>query len=231
MHLISTHSINTLVADTQGQPLISASDEWAGGTEGGGWTPIKGLLWDCYQWGTSGNICHMAIYHQMTREAAVGNDGLSCEACVAVGRSAPFEFFITVLCHYMIKMIVGQVSTHSPPVINLWFSVMIRECGDGFLESVSVCCTTTSYLISAEHGSYSREANIFNKIETYQSSEQKSHLKYETNLQKCCAVVFKRRALSCGRQKGHSVFPLISEQTETLLLEAKSRKKVAKFKK
>lgn len=60
----------------------------------------------------------MAIYHQMTREAAVGNDGLSCEACVAVGRSAPFEFFITVLCHYMIKMIAGQVSTHSPPVIN-----------------------------------------------------------------------------------------------------------------
>lgn len=28
------------------------------------------------------------------------------------------SFSITVLCHYMIKMIVGQVSTHSPPVIN-----------------------------------------------------------------------------------------------------------------
>lgn len=42
--------------------------------------------------------------------------------------------------------------------------------------------TTTSYLIYAEHGSYSREANIFNKIETYQSSEQKSHLKYETQI-------------------------------------------------
>lgn len=123
-----------------------------------------------------------------------GNDGLSCEACVAVGRSAPFEFFITVLCHYMIKMIVGQVSTHSPPVINQWFSVMIKECGDGFLESVSVCCTTASYLIYAERGSYSREANIFNKIETYQSSEQKSHLKYETQ-------IWRNAVLSSSRDK------------------------------
>lgn len=54
------------------------------------------------------------------------------------GHATPFEVFITIFCHYMIKVIAGRVGAfwqgqYSPPVINQWFPLMIRECVDGFL--------------------------------------------------------------------------------------------------
>lgn len=175
----------------------------------GWWTPIRGFLWDCYQWAISWNICRPVIHHQATREAVGAMTGLAVRSLAVGGHATtPFEVFITVFCHYMIKVIVGRVGAlwqgqYSPPVINQWFPLMIRECVDGFL------CKCLGYTVQLVYLIYSmwsmevapRNQNVFNKAEMYRSTGQKSHLKYETWIWRNAVLSF--CAFSCMYQQGN----------------------------
>lgn len=145
-HLFHQH----LVADTQGQLPISACDRWTGGTGGRGdelqsgvssGTVINGLLPE-----TSATQLSIIGRAQKLSEGMMGS---AVRSWAGGGHhAAPSEVFITVFCHYMIKVIVGRAAAlwqvqYSPPVINQWFPLMIRTRADGFL------CKCAGYTVQA----------------------------------------------------------------------------------
>lgn len=64
----SSGSVTSASLTLKGSLQLQVMDELQA-QEGRG-TPIRGLRWDCYQWGTSWNICCQLIHHQVTRGAA-----------------------------------------------------------------------------------------------------------------------------------------------------------------
>lgn len=112
-HIIASHQHpfhQHLVADTQGQPAISASNGWAGGTSGGVTNSNQGAPLGLLSMGyflkhlppgypSSGNQESRRV------EWWVQSWGLWQEGGHA---TTPFEVFITLFCHYMIKVITGD---------------------------------------------------------------------------------------------------------------------------
>lgn len=78
---ISSAPIPSTLGRWHSRAASNFSQWWMGWwTRGEGWwTPIRGLLWDYYQWGTSWNICRPVIHHRTTSEAVGGNDGFNRE--------------------------------------------------------------------------------------------------------------------------------------------------------
>ncbi|KAI9522610.1 hypothetical protein NQZ68_034282 [Dissostichus eleginoides] len=109
VHLISTYSINTwsltIKGSSQFQPVM---DGLVGGTDGGdvelqSGAPL-GLLSMAYF------LKHLPPGYQSSSDHRSRQmDRWSLPR--GLRRTTPFEVFITVFCHYMIKVIAGRVST------------------------------------------------------------------------------------------------------------------------
>lgn len=114
-HIIASHQHpfhQRSFADTQGQPPISASNGWAGGTNGGVMNSNEGAPLGTFINGLLPETS--ATWLSIIRQPGTPSYGMMGAVMRSLtggwGRHAttPFEVFITVFCHYMIKVISGM---------------------------------------------------------------------------------------------------------------------------